>query len=191
MIAAHAVILRMSGVLPQRDLRHRRVDERAEQLIEGDHPLGNRGEVVVDVTEVRAHLVGDKPRIALGKPLERGLERHDRAPQLQHFALHEIDLLGADLGSRGKNLRLHLVDVRLDPSRDVEVMVDDVVGDRVQHRRRTKIKPLRFGVEFAAQPGQPGVVPVAAVITKSSPRITISSPVSTISLAVVGDSCST
>jgi hypothetical protein len=70
-------------------------------------------------------------------------------------------------------------------------MVDDVVGDRVQHRRRTKIEPLRFGVEFAAQPGQPGVVPWRTVITKSRPRNTISSPVSTISFAVVGNSCST
>jgi hypothetical protein len=61
----------------------------------------------------------------------------------------------------------------------------------VRHRRRAKIESLRLAVEFAAQPGQPGVVPVAAVITKSLPRITISSPVSTISLAVVGDSCST
>ena len=62
---------------------------------------------------------------------------------------------------RREHLLLHAVDVPLDRVGDGQVLVDDVVGHRMQHRRRAERELLRIVLEALAHAGQSGVFAVS------------------------------
>ena len=61
---------------------------------------------------------------------------------------------------RREDVLFHRVDVGLDQVGDVEVAVDDVVGDRVHDRVRAQLQGRRGRVECLAHPGQLAVLAV-------------------------------
>ena len=88
-------------------------------------------------------------------------QRHHRAPQLQHLALHDVDLLGVHGRARLEHLGLDLVHVLLDGVGDRDVLVHDVVGDRVQHGGGPERELLRVGLQLLAHAVQAAVLAVA------------------------------
>ena len=78
------------------------------------------------------------------------MQRGDRAAELEHLALEAVDALGR-VGARAReDLGLDLLDVDRDAVDDREVVVDDAVGDRVEHRARADPEQVRMRLEVQA-----------------------------------------
>ena len=75
-------------------------------------------------------------RGSLGELLHRAQQRGHRPLELQHLALELVDpaRVGRVRRSRREDVGLDLVDVALQAVDDGQVVVDDLVGDGVQHR---------------------------------------------------------
>ena len=84
----------------------------------------------------------------------------DRPAQLDDFPLEQVDALDVGVLMRREDVLFHRVDVGLDQIGDVEVAVDDMVGDGVHDRVRPELEDGRRGVEALAHPGQPAVLAV-------------------------------
>ena len=88
------------------------------------------------------------------------------------------------LRRRREDVLFHRVDVGLDQIGDVEVAVDDVVGDRVHDRVGAQLQRARARRrDVLRTPASPPCSPWRTVTTKSGPTKIMISPVSTISRA--------
>ena len=117
-------------------------------------------QVVVDVAEVGGRSFVDRldPDRQLG---ERRLQRIDGAAEVEDLSLELEDPFGVRLVRAAEHLVLDLVDVAVQAAHDDGVVVDDLVGDRVQHRSGTPLHALRIGLERPANVGQRGCRTVA------------------------------
>ncbi len=120
-------------------------------------------------------------------------ERDHRPLQFEEFTLELVDTAGVRgaRALRGEDVRLDLVDVVLDGVRDVQVVVDDMVGYGVQYRCRALAELLRVGLQVLAQGAEGAVPAVADGDDEVGPAKTMISPVVTTSLVAVSSSCST
>src|SRR5437868_10073616 len=154
---------------PGRDLAHVLVGEgvgtgegglqdRAAELVGGVNHLADPREVIADVTEVVAHLRGDHP--ALRQRGERRLQRHDRPLHVQHLPLELVDAVDVPGAHVGEDGGLDLFELQLHQVGDLQVPVDDVVGDGVQDPGGTPVHQLGPALKALAHLAQRAVLAV-------------------------------
>ncbi len=117
--------------------------------------------VVGDVAQVAAQLLGDQIPVVDQQTLKRQSQRCDRPAQLDHAAFEQVDRLHIGATARSERHLLDVVDVGLHQPGHLQVVVDHVVGDRVQHRVGAVAHMLRVGVHRPANLPEPAVVAVA------------------------------
>ncbi len=94
-------------------------------------------------------------------PLQVGGQRRDRAAQLDDLAFEQVDALDVGLASGGEDVLFHGVDVGLDQIGDIEIAVDDVIGDRMHDRVGPERQTGGRRVELLADAGEPTVLTMA------------------------------
>ncbi len=131
------------------------LEDRVEQLVKGGDLLLGAQQMVCDVPEVRLYLRGDDVDRPGGELLQRAAERGHRPLQLQEFTLELVDAARVDPRAVVReHRRLDQVDVRLEGIGDVQIVVDHMVRDRVQHRGRTLRELRGVGLQLLAQRAQ-------------------------------------
>ena len=139
-----------------------------EQVAEALDPAGDAQQVVVDVAEVRAQLRVDEVVLAAREPVDRGAERHDRAVEVEHLALHRVDPLGRVRAVGREHVVLDLLDVGLDRLHHRLVVVDDPVDDRVQHGAGAEPQQVRPALDL-----QPHVVQAALAVAHRHDEVAV------------------
>src|SRR6266540_6778151 len=129
-------------VLPHADQRQVRLQDRGEELALGVNLLVDAPRVVGNVAKVASKLLG---YLGKGAPLERlqgGEQGKHRAVKLDHISLQEVDAL-TRIALVGEDVRLHLLDVVVDPGADRLIIVHDLIEDRPGPGRRARVEELR------------------------------------------------
>ena len=129
-MAAHDGDLPHVLVLPDRELRQVGLQDAREEVAVALELLDDAHEMVVDVAEVRAHVLVQERERPAGEPVERVEQRAHAAQELHELALEEVDPLRRVVLLRREHRVLDLVDVALEAVQDRQVVVDDVVDDR-------------------------------------------------------------
>ena len=96
-------------------------------------PLPSLSVVISQLAKVRLGLGWNDRELASSEPQQRRTKRHYAALEFDQLPLQLVDTLDLALTAAGKDPRLDLVDVLLELGNDIEVVVDDLVGNRVQH----------------------------------------------------------
>ena len=91
MIAAQAVIFRMSVFCRRLDLRDMRLEDRREQGVHRLDLLVDSRDVVGDVAPERPSLVGELHRRVVLHAFDGKAKRRHRALELEHLALEVVD----------------------------------------------------------------------------------------------------
>jgi hypothetical protein len=137
------------------DHRHVGLQDRRQQVALRHDLLVHEVEVVADVAEVLRDGGLDVEQRAAREPGHRGEQRVHGAVEVAHLAAELVDALNRR-GGAGEDDLLELLDVTLDLLDHRRVVVDDLVEDRPERRRRPCTQQLR-----ALLQAQPGSVEVA------------------------------
>ena len=121
-------------------------------------PLPSLSVVISQLTKVRLGLGWNDRELASGEPQQRGTERHDAALEFDQLPLELIHPLHFPLAAACEDPALDLVDIFLKLGNDVEVVIDDLVRDGVQHLGGPACQSRGIGLHGAAQRTQLGVL---------------------------------
>src|SRR3990172_1403997 len=118
-------------------------------------------QMIVDVAEVVLQTRIHGRRFTLGEPFEGVEERLCALVELEDLALQVVDARSRILPGRGEHHRLQLLDVVVEAGQHRRVVVDHLVGNRVEDSSRTERQEVRTQLQAPASVGQgtSGAVP--------------------------------
>ena len=129
-------------VLADGDLRLVGLQHGGEQVVEVAGPLDGPHQRVADVPEERCDVGRHPPVTAVGQPEERRGQGLDGGQQVEHLADELVDLARGLLAGVAEHVPFQLALALLQRVEDGLVVVDDAVGDGVQHRARTELEEI-------------------------------------------------
>jgi len=90
--------------------------------------------VVQHVAHIPSDLGVDQVVVLGRKPLQGSRQRADGTAQLDDLRLEQVDAFDVGVRAGREDLLFHRVDIDLDVVGDLQVVVDDMIGDRVHDR---------------------------------------------------------